>query len=57
MTTVEYKCPVCGSLTETVVRADRLDACRNEDCDGIPRRVWGSINMARVPGGGRPHRS
>lgn len=56
MTTVEYHCSECGSRTETEVRADRLDACRNEGCPGVPRRVW-AVNMARVPGGGREHRS
>ena len=57
MTTVEYECPRCGSRTETEVRADRLDACRNEGCPGIPKRVWGSVTFNRVPGGGREHRS
>ncbi len=40
MTTVEYRCPECGGVTETQVRADRLDRCRNDGCPGVPRRVW-----------------
>ena len=40
MPTYAFKCKTCGSEFESPVGGDRMESCRNEDCDGIPVRVW-----------------
>lgn len=56
MPTYAFKCKTCGSEFESPVGGDRMESCRNEECDGIPVRVW-SVSFAKVPGGNRRGRS
>lgn len=36
---VKYRCPDCGALFETVARGQRMNACRNRQCEGTPVRT------------------
>lgn len=49
----EFRCPICGSVFLSPVGGDRMEACRNEGCDGVPKRVWGGAfirsNIRAVP--------
>lgn len=48
-----YQCPDCGQAYSSIARADRLDSCRLDGCEGQPKRVWKYTNFTKVPGGGR----
>lgn len=55
MPTYEFRCPECECRFTSETGGDRLDRCRNEDCPGVPKRLWNGAfvrsNIRAVPKG------